>query len=152
MNRISLKIFIVLILSIFCLGYSFAQKQYSDGDIVNVNINCKTLKLVAAISPNMQAKGLSDIEEIPYDGMMFFFQRLQKRAFWMKGMRFPIDIVWIAGNKVIEISENVPTEPSVSENYLKRYAPLENTDTVIELSSGRAKQLNIKRGNIIIFK
>jgi uncharacterized membrane protein (UPF0127 family) len=132
---------------VFFFRYSYAGGNYTE--TVIVNINNKNLKLVVAESHETRAKGLSDRKQIPYDGMIFLFKKLQKPAFWMKNMHFAIDILWIADNKVVDISENVKPEHGVAEHFLKRYSPSQNVNTVIELSAGRAKQLNIKTKDII---
>ena len=67
----------------------------------------------------------------------------------MKDMHFPIDILWIANNKGINVSENAQPKPNISDYNLKTYNSLKKTDTVMELTSGNAKQLNIKNGSII---
>jgi uncharacterized membrane protein (UPF0127 family) len=68
----------------------------------------------------------------------------------MGGMNFPLDIVWVQNNVVVGVTENVKPEPGVPEAKLKTYPSSSEIDTVIELSAGRAKQLNIKEGNILI--
>src|SRR5438094_9545272 len=34
-----------------------------------------------------------------YDGMLFIFDQPAPYAFWMKGMTFPLDMLWIDGGK-----------------------------------------------------
>ncbi|MCA6070629.1 MAG: DUF192 domain-containing protein [Endomicrobium sp.] len=136
-------------MSAFCCACASVSKRYNDGDVVYVNINGRTLKLVAATSEQAKVKGLSNRKEVSYDGMVFFFKQSRRLVFWMKDMHFPIDILWVANSKVIDISENVQPEPDVSDYNLKTYNSSEKTDTVIELNSGKAKQLNTKNGSII---
>jgi uncharacterized membrane protein (UPF0127 family) len=124
--------------------------KYIDNEPLNVEINGNKLKLIVAKKHDTMIKGLSWREKIPFDGMMFLFDLPEKIPFWMRGMNFPIDIVWVSNNVVIGVSENVKPEPGVAEKDLKRYLPPAEVNTVIELNSGRAKQLNIKKGNIII--
>jgi uncharacterized membrane protein (UPF0127 family) len=124
--------------------------EYIDNEPLNVEINSKNLKLVVAKKHDTIIKGLSWRKEIPFDGMIFFFDESMKIPFWMRGMNFPIDIVWVSGNVVIGVAENAKPEPGVPEKDLKLYYPPAEVDTVVELSAGRAKQLNIKEGNILI--
>src|SRR3989344_3404700 len=37
------------------------------------------------------------------EGMLFLFDSLDRHAMWMKGMTFPIDILWIKNGKVADI-------------------------------------------------
>jgi uncharacterized membrane protein (UPF0127 family) len=81
--------------------------------------------------------------------MIFLFEKPKNLAFWMKDMHFPIDIIWINNNKVIEVSENIKPEPNINEYNLKKYSSSQRANIVLELSAGKAKQLNIKNGSII---
>ena len=124
--------------------------EYADGSALNVEINGQILKLVVAKERNAIIKGLSGRNKIPFDGMIFFFGKERKVSFWMKDMKFSLDIVWVKNNVIVGITENIKPEPGVPEERLKTYPPPTKIDTVIELSAGRAKQLNIKEGNILI--
>lgn len=49
-----------------------------------------------AVTPAEWELGLSGRSALPRDeGMLFLFPNPRVRAFWMKDMHFPIDIVWI---------------------------------------------------------
>lgn len=49
-----------------------------------------------AVTPAEWEHGLSGHAPLQHDeGMLFLFPYPSMRAFWMKDMRFPIDIVWI---------------------------------------------------------
>jgi uncharacterized membrane protein (UPF0127 family) len=124
--------------------------KYVDNKPLNVEINGKKLKLIVAKKPDTMVKGLSWIKKIPFDGMIFFFGESIEISFWMRGMNFPIDIVWVSNNIIIGVTENAKPEPGVPEKALKLYPSPGKVDMVIELSAGRAKQLNIKEGNILI--
>jgi uncharacterized membrane protein (UPF0127 family) len=124
--------------------------EYVDGETINLEINGQILKLVVAKKRDTIIKGLSGKNKIPFDGMIFFFGKAQKVSFWMKDMKFSLDIVWVRNNVIVGITENIKPEPGVPEERLKTYPPPTKIDTVIELSAGRAKQLNIKEGNILI--
>ncbi|MDR3274397.1 MAG: DUF192 domain-containing protein [Endomicrobium sp.] len=59
-------------------------------------------------------------------------------------MYFPIDILWIADNKVVSVLKNVKPELNVSDYFLKKYLSPKKIDTVIELKAGRTKQLKLQ--------
>lgn len=82
--------------------------------------------------------GLQDI-----DGMLFTFPWRARWKMCMRGMRFPLDFVWIRKNRVIGVSENVLTGT---------VAPLERVDSVLELAANRAKELNILAGSEIFLE
>ena len=43
----------------------------------------------------------------PGAGMLFLFEQPAPRSFWMKGMRFCLDIIWIEGGVIQGAAENV---------------------------------------------
>lgn len=66
-------------------------------------------------------------------GMLFPFGSLGVYGFWMKDMKFAIDIVWIAEGRVVGFSENVPPPTGLP---LTIYNPPQPVDTVLELTAG----------------
>jgi uncharacterized membrane protein (UPF0127 family) len=70
-------------------------------------------------------------------GMLFIFPVPSLYGFWMKDMRFPIDIVWISDNRVVGISHNIP--PAAQQSLvLPRYYPPRPVSLVLELPAGTA--------------
>ncbi|MCL2144167.1 MAG: DUF192 domain-containing protein [Endomicrobia bacterium] len=121
-----------------------------DGSVLNVKLADNDLRLVVVNSPKAKAEGLSNKDEIPEDGMIFFFYETDILSFWMKDMRFPIDIIWISGDTVVGIEKNVPIpEPGTKITDLPVYKSNEKADTVIELTAGAAEKLNIFPGSAL---
>lgn len=59
-------------------------------------------------SAHDQAVGLAKYEYLNKDnGMLFQFFDREYRSFWMKDMKFDIDIVWIANDKVIGVDQGL---------------------------------------------
>jgi hypothetical protein len=97
-----------------------------------------------AATPFKQAKGLSGREKLgDSEAMLFVFRKPSLRVFWMRGMKIPIDIVWIRENVVIGIVGNVLPEPGISYLKLKRYSSPSAADMVLEVAAGVAKKMNI---------
>lgn len=67
--------------------------------------------------------------------MLFIFPRAEKYGFWMKGMRFPLDIIWVSEEKVVHIERNI--SPTSRETFRPDVA----ADQVIEVNAGSADQL-----------
>ncbi len=111
----------------------------------------KTYKLIVAKTDEEKIKGLSGRDSLPKDtGMLFVFEEKGNHGFWMKNMKFPLDIVYISDNKVVEIIENAPA-PSENQDpsTLPIYKPSEPANYVLELNAGQAKESNIKQGDTI---
>lgn len=157
------KVFAFCIMSAFIFSSCLFKQQASeekpvikdvfsvpDGTVLKVRLADNELNLVVVNSPEAKAEGLSNKDEIPEDGMIFFFYELDTLSFWMKDMRFPIDIIWIAGNEVIGIEKNVPAPiPHAKLEDLKIYKSNGKADTVVELAAGASDKLGIALGSIL---
>ena len=85
-------------------------------------------------------KGLSGRECIRKNqAMLFEFDAddVKNHCFWMKDMKFPIDIYWLDSDKRVVFSAT-QVKPS---SYPKSYCPNVQTRFVIELHSGIGKEL-----------
>lgn len=92
--------------------------------------------------------GLAKYNELPENrGMLFVFDEKDvKPSFWMKGVKFPIDIIWIDNGKVIEITEKVPIlgAPSTPDYKIPKYSPKQTVDYVLEIGAGESSKRGIK--------
>jgi uncharacterized membrane protein (UPF0127 family) len=79
-------------------------------------------------------------------GMLFPYDHSERYSFWMKGMRFPIDIIWINDNKIVDISKNVPVS---TNSILFTYAPKEPVNQVLELNAGVSNRYNFQIGDSV---
>jgi uncharacterized membrane protein (UPF0127 family) len=95
-----------------------------------------------------RAKGLSGRPCIePNRGMLFVFDKPGQYPFWMKDMKFPIDIVWVdANHKVIGL--DIDVAPST---YPHAFVSEKPAQYVLELQAKRAKDLNIGLGTTVNF-
>lgn len=84
------------------------------------------------------------------EGMLFVFEEPARHPFWMKYMRFPIDIIWISEQDVIVgITENVLPEPGAAESELRNYYPPVPVLRVLEVAAGRTKLFKAGIGSAI---
>lgn len=112
-------------------------------------VNDKTLNVKIAKSEKDKQIGLSKTNKIAENqGMLFIFDDSDFHSFWMKNMKFPIDIIYIKGDKVTTVIENAKPSTSSDEN-LEIFQPDEASDKVLEVNAGIAKKYNIKKGTII---
>jgi len=94
-------------------------------------------------------KGLSGRETLPEnEGMLFVFREPSITAFWTKGMRFPIDIIWIREGEIIGFIENAKPEPGTPDGSLTVYIPPGEIDMALEVYAGTvsAKKLRVGDG------
>lgn len=106
------------------------------------------VEIVNTIASTTQ--GLSGREEIGTGGMLFIFPDKSRHYFWMKDMKFDLDIVWIAGETIVDVSKNVPApEPNTPDNRLETYTTDHDIDKVLELPAGKAAEYGIDSGDLI---
>jgi uncharacterized protein len=93
-----------------------------------------------AIGFAQKARGLSGRDRLDWDsGMLFEYPSPGFYAFWMKDMRFDLDLVWIRGGRIVDIHHRVPAPPGpVPEGDLPVYRPREMADTILEVPAGYA--------------
>lgn len=101
-----------------------------------------------AQSPEEQAKGLSGRTSLAENqGLIFIFVQPGVQCFWMKDMRFPIDIIWMNANKeIVHIEQNV--SPST---YPNAFCPNVDAQYVLEVNAGVADKLNIRPDQKLFF-
>jgi len=101
-----------------------------------------------ALTEDAQEQGLSGRDSMPADvGMLFVFPTLGKYGFWMKDMRFPLDVVWIDADKRV-----AGVDPGLlSVSYPHIFYPSDDVEYVLELDSGEAAALGIATGTQLVF-
>lgn len=80
--------------------------------------------------------------------MLFVYRDRLTRTYWMKGMRFPIDIIWIDRGRVRGIERNVP----VPRGYLPTYSSGGPADHVLEVPAGWAGRHVTKPGDRVVIE
>ena len=115
-----------------------------------VRVGNRTVIVETVESEMKQAKGLGDRPCIKDNqAMLFVFDRqdTMEHCFWMKDMRFPIDIVWLSSEKqVIHVVSDV--EPAT---YPASFCPGEASRYVFEVKSGQAAKLGLTVGTRLSF-
>lgn len=66
-----------------------------------------------ALTPDQQQLGLGYRNGLRQGtGMLFVFPESSERSFWMKGMRFCLDIIWIEQDQITGAAESVCPDPA----------------------------------------
>lgn len=107
----------------------------------NLSVGQTRIAVETAATAWQRAKGLSGRADLDQDsGMLFIFKEPARHGFWMRGMNFDLDFIWISGDKVVEITENVGVERM-------DIRPQQAIDKVLEVNSGFAAEHKIKVGD-----
>ena len=93
--------------------------------------------------------GRADIGE--YEGMYFIFSFQGKLRVVMREMRFPIDVIWLRGDTVVDIRKDLKPEPDRKESNLTSYENTSPADSFLELKAGGSDRLDIKVGDRLVF-
>lgn len=134
-------LFVLFTLFIFALG-----KKFRDRGENYVQIKEKKFAVELTLTEEEKIRGLGGREEICGScGMLFVFIQSGKYSFWMKNMKFPLDIIWIAGGKISHIAKNIPPE------YHGIISPDASADKVLEINGGLAEKFNFKIGDSVLF-
>lgn len=136
----------VILLLLIIIAVAIINK----GSVGQTSVEIANQKFNIEVAKTDQEKqvGLSKTEVLgENDGMLFVFDEPDYYSFWMRNMKFPIDILFINGDKVNTIIENA--SPSADSSSLEIYKPKEKSDKVFEINAGTVKKYNIKEGSTI---
>ncbi len=137
-----------VVLATALAGYYYSARcggRYEDGKLV---INGQSHQLEIAKDSAAQQKGLSGRRCMKaHHAMLFPFTETGTHCFWMKDMRFPIDIIWLnEAKEVVHIEHNVSPD-----SYPNSFCPDEAARYVLELKAVQAKRLGIEPGTAVNF-
>jgi uncharacterized protein len=113
-----------------------------------------TFNIEIVDEPEERSLGLGGRDSLATgSGMLFIFDKSEKYRFWMKGMRFPLDFIWINDTRVVDIlPEMKPPEPNQPDETLPFISPIIAVDKVLEVNSGDVRRYNIRVGDKIEIK
>jgi uncharacterized protein len=115
---------------------------------LELKINEELLNIEISADALSRARGLSGRESLCEDcGMVFIFGGEAKYSFWMKDMNFPLDILYIKGDEIVEIFKNVQILDDMNE--IKEIFPNKKADKVLELNAGWCEAHNVQVGDKI---
>ncbi len=118
---------------LLCL-FSCAPGEASRADRTWVTIRGQRVAVEIAAERPGQARGLGGRDALAWNhGMLFLYETPGFYAFWMKDMRFDIDIVWILDGRITEILARVAHS---LDGPGPTYRPRQLTDQVLEVPAG----------------
>jgi uncharacterized membrane protein (UPF0127 family) len=99
------------------------------------------------LSRELGLSGRSSLSEAA--GMLFVFEKESRYGFWMKGMRIPLDIIWLNKDKrVIFVERDLPP---CTDSYCPGYGPMASSLYVIEVAANYTIRHNISNGTRVYF-
>ena len=130
----------------FLKGFeSIPNDRYLQAKVI---INGFELRVYLAVTNDQQIKGLSVKDHLKEnEGMLFVYQQPSRQGFWMKDMKFPIDIIWLDNNGTVVYIKNSLQPCIMTFAFLcPTYTPDKDSLYVLETGSGFSKKYGIKIG------
>jgi uncharacterized protein len=121
---------------------------------IPLQVGMQQLLVQIADTDFARGQGLSGRERLADNlGMLFDFRNTSQThpGFWMKEMKFNLDIIWINKGKIIGITPEVPA-PKAAADSLPNYYPPSPVDMVLEVNAGWSAAHNIKVGDEVILQ
>ena len=142
-NRTSLK------------GITIPNDRYLQARVI---VNGVELTADLAITEEQKAEGLAVKDHLKEnEGMLFVYEQPSRQGFWMKDMKFPIDIIWIDSNGTVVHIENTlqPCNSILNSGAsilnCPIYTPDNNSLYVLETVAGFSQKYNVTVGTHIDF-
>jgi len=144
MNKIVIGILILTaaVMGYFYFRHPLGAKVVIDGHTINVEVS---------VTEAEKEKGLGYLKSLPADsGMLFVYETKDRYGYWMKGMEFPLDYIWILDNTVVDLSPNIPAPATPNEKPVS-LAPKTAVNKVLEVNAGTIARDGIKIGDTVKF-
>lgn len=135
----------LVIIIFYVFGHSRQPAQVCTANPANGGANvCVNVEIVSGKKDTQ--RGLQGRKGLGHNrGMLFVFDHDDRYRFWMKGMKFPIDIIWLdRQERIVAIGENVPPCPA---DPCPVYRPPANARYVLEVSAGFGRAHGLKPGS-----
>jgi len=148
-NKTLTKIFFVAGLAALAV-VGFVIRSQDTMETKTIRVKDVALVVEVAQSRVHKQQGLSNRESLAQDrGMLFVYSEKKMRSFWMKDMRFPLDVLWIADGVVVGLQENIPFQSDDGE--VVRFKSNEPANMALEVNSGWIEKHGVSIGDQIVF-
>src|SRR5689334_897593 len=91
------------VLVVLVIGFAIALAAtvfWPKASTATLRMDGHTYTLEIAHTATQQQKGLGGRPSMPQDsGMLFTYNVSGRYCYWMKGMQFPLDIIWLSADK-----------------------------------------------------
>ena len=142
-----MKKFVLFAFGIVCIAILiFLLKSFSKRG-PTATIKNHTFVIDVATTSEQKEIGLAKYAAIEQDkGMYFPFDHSDYYGFWMKNMKFPIDIIFLQNKKIVTIFSDVKPQ----KNYaVYVYKPTRPANAVLEITAGLSKKYGFTLGDTL---
>jgi uncharacterized membrane protein (UPF0127 family) len=141
-----LSLLILTIATAAVVALYFNDAPVASGRRLVMPNSAKAYTLLLADTEAERKRGLGDRKSLSQnEGMLFVDEQQGRQCFWMKDMRFAIDIIWVDNDKRITAIERNLDPSSYPQTYCAE------GQYVIELNAGEAGKNNLKAGQRLFF-
>jgi uncharacterized membrane protein (UPF0127 family) len=155
MKKVLLTLFVLLIVA---AGVYYTQNYMQGGQVLSVfkknaivTIDNQSFNVSIANSEKDREIGLSETKSLDQNqGMLFLFNNPGYYSFWMKNMKFPIDIIFINNDQIVTIHDNAQIIKAQENPML--YTPTQSSDKVLEIQAGLSEKYNFKIGDKVKYE
>ena len=138
-KRIFFSLFILLIVFFFFVSQT-------EKEIKSACINEKCFSVEIADENSERVSGLSNRDSLNENqAMLFIFKEETIPNFWMKDMKFPIDIIWIDEN--LEISGIQKNLSPCEEDFCPTFKPKKKIKYALEINAELSEEFNLEIGD-----
>ena len=118
--------------------------------VKQMQVGGQSLAVEVADTDFLKQQGLSNRASLaPDSGMLFIYPDQAIRYFWMKDMKFPLDVLWLAGNRVVGLQENIPIK--TNNGQVVRFQSNAPSDMVLEVNAGWIRSQGVKTGDMVVY-
>ena len=133
---------LAIFMGYFYFKHPLGEKVIIDGHTINVEVS---------VTEAEKERGLGYRKSLAPDaGMLFVYETHDRYGYWMKGMEFPLDYIWILDNTVVDLSPNIPA-PATPEEAPVSLAPKQQLIKSLEVNAGLIAKDGIKIGDTVKF-
>lgn len=127
----------------------YTQKVWQTYDHAIVMFDQRAIPVVIADTYPKRQQGLSDTRYLPAgEGMLFVFDTMGHRGFWMKNMHYALDMVWLDSDlTVVHIDAQV-----TPDTYPELFGEEVESQYVLEIAAGMSEEFGIQVGDQAILE
>jgi len=123
-------------------------------DHISITVAGLAIDAEVARTSDERGLGLGFRDELGHGaGMLFVYEEEGRHSFWMRGMRFPLDFIWIdAERTVVDLTLDVPApEPGTADADLESIVPVAPVQYVLEVNAGVVREGSVSIGDAVTF-